>query len=296
MDILPMFGRAAFAARSHDLFRHGARALPRPAPGQPAADPDFRLLSLLAHHRRAPAPLVAHRVGEDTFEYTGRGKELLIGFLIALAVLVPIYILYFSLALEAERLQAFASVPIVALLYVLGYYALYRARRYRATRTIFRGVRFWMTGSGFAYVGRAVLWDLLTLLSLGFAYAVAERGARALQDAPHALRRCAGRVLRHGLDALQARRMDLGDLSRRRGDPGVFASARTGSRSRARRGARVAAPFLFPVFHAMELRWWLEGMRIGPVTVRATSPPHGRLKCYRRRCSPGCPIAPAPAS
>jgi hypothetical protein len=28
------------------------------------------------------------------------------------------------------------------ILYVLGY----RARRYRATRTIFRGLRFWMTG------------------------------------------------------------------------------------------------------------------------------------------------------
>src|ERR1700754_3060716 len=31
----------------------------------------------------------------DTPEYTGRGKELLIGFLIALAILMPVYLGYF---------------------------------------------------------------------------------------------------------------------------------------------------------------------------------------------------------
>ena len=85
-----------------------------------------------------------------------------------MAVLVPVYILYFVVTLEAERLQAFASVPLFLLLYVLGYYALYRARRYRATRTVFRGVRFWMTGSGWAFLGRAILWDLITVVTLGF--------------------------------------------------------------------------------------------------------------------------------
>src|SRR6266487_1898173 len=31
----------------------------------------------------------------DAFEYTGRGKELLIGFLIAMAILGPVFIVYF---------------------------------------------------------------------------------------------------------------------------------------------------------------------------------------------------------
>ena len=50
-------------------------------------------------------------------EYTGRGRELLIGFLIALAILVPIYLGYFLVGLEAERWQAFASFPLIAFFY-----------------------------------------------------------------------------------------------------------------------------------------------------------------------------------
>ncbi len=42
-------------------------------------------------------------VDGDAAEYTGRGEELLIGFLIALAILVPIYLGYFLIGLEAER-------------------------------------------------------------------------------------------------------------------------------------------------------------------------------------------------
>lgn len=108
-------------------------------------------------------------LGEDAFEYTGRGRELLIGFLIALAILTPIYVGYFLLSIEAERTQAFASLPLVLILYVLAQYGSFRARRYRATRTVFRGVRLWMTGSGWSYAGRAILWDMLTLITLGLA-------------------------------------------------------------------------------------------------------------------------------
>ena len=42
-------------------------------------------------------------VDGDAAEYTGRGKELLIGFLVALAILVPIYLGYFLIGLEAEN-------------------------------------------------------------------------------------------------------------------------------------------------------------------------------------------------
>src|SRR6202165_113003 len=44
----------------------------------------------------------------DAAEYTGRGRELLIGFLIALAILLPIYLAYFIAGLEAESFKAFA--------------------------------------------------------------------------------------------------------------------------------------------------------------------------------------------
>ena len=106
----------------------------------------------------------------DGAEYTGRGKELLIGFLFALAILVPIYLAYFLVTVEAESWKAFASIPLVLGFYAFGQFAIYRARRYRLTRTVWRGVRFWMEGSGWAYAGRAMLWGLVTLITLGLAY------------------------------------------------------------------------------------------------------------------------------
>src|SRR2546422_519586 len=42
------------------------------------------------------------QIDGDGAEYTGRGRELLIGFLVALAILVPIYLAYFLVGLEAE--------------------------------------------------------------------------------------------------------------------------------------------------------------------------------------------------
>ncbi|AWM86486.1 DUF898 domain-containing protein [Microvirga sp. 17 mud 1-3] len=109
------------------------------------------------------------QVAGESFEYIGSAKELLIGFLIALAVLTPIYLGYFILGLILEEQQALASLPLVLILYVLAHFGVYRARRYRASRTVFRGVRFWMTGRGWAYAFRAILWDIATVLTLGLA-------------------------------------------------------------------------------------------------------------------------------
>ena len=53
-------------------------------------------------------------VDGDAAEYTGRGKELLIGFLFALAILVPVYLAYFLVSLEASasrRSPAFRCSP-----------------------------------------------------------------------------------------------------------------------------------------------------------------------------------------
>src|ERR1700716_1512328 len=108
-------------------------------------------------------------VDGDAAEYTGTAKELLIGFLFALAILAPIYLAYFLIGLEAERLKAFASIPLGLFFYLFAQFAIYRARRYRLTRTVWRGVRFWMTGSGWSYAWRAGLWGLLSLLTIGIA-------------------------------------------------------------------------------------------------------------------------------
>src|SRR5215467_10221781 len=106
----------------------------------------------------------------DALEYIGRAKELLFGFLIAITVLGPMFLAYFVIGLEFERYRAFASLPLYLLLIAFGQFAAYRARRYRLTRTVWRGVRFWMTGSGWSYAARSVLWGLVQVPSLGFAY------------------------------------------------------------------------------------------------------------------------------
>ena len=108
-------------------------------------------------------------VDGDVLEYTGRGRELLIGFLFALAIIGPVFFIYFIIGVEAERATAFLSLPLYLFLYFFGQFAIYRARRYRLTRTIWRGVRFWMQGSGLAYAWRAFLWALLVGATLGLA-------------------------------------------------------------------------------------------------------------------------------
>src|SRR3954453_8250068 len=56
----------------------------------------------------------------DAAEYAGRAKELLIGFLIALAILVPIYLAYFLVGIEFERWQGFASTPVFSGFFAFG--------------------------------------------------------------------------------------------------------------------------------------------------------------------------------
>ena len=266
--------RVKFSGREGDLFRVLLRGslLQIPTFG-------FYRFWLITDVRRH---LWSHtEIEGDAFEYTGRGRELLIGFLIALAILVPVYIVYFLVALEAERLQAFASVPLVASLYILGYYALYRARRYRATRTIFRGVRFWMTGSGWAFVGRAILWDLATILTLGFAY---PWRAAALERY---------KMVNTRFGSIEADFISTGWTLFRRGAwlwalflglalavTLTAVAERWGYLTLFAVGLVPLAILLFPIFYAMELKWWLEGVRFGPVEAASDLRIGTILWCY----------------
>lgn len=109
-------------------------------------------------------------VAGNRFEYRGTGRELLVGFFFAIALYTPLSMIYSMAGLYAETVQAFASVPFVLFTVLLGYYAVFRARRYRLTRTVFRGVRFWMEGSGWRYAGLALGWLVITTLTLGLAW------------------------------------------------------------------------------------------------------------------------------
>jgi uncharacterized membrane protein YjgN (DUF898 family) len=110
------------------------------------------------------------RVEDDTPEYAGTAAELLIGFLIAIGILVPIYALFFLGSLELGLVSQLSGVAAFVVLAGLGEYAAYRARRYRLTRTVFRGLRFHQTGSAAGYAVRAMLWWIAVVPTLGLAW------------------------------------------------------------------------------------------------------------------------------
>jgi uncharacterized membrane protein YjgN (DUF898 family) len=187
----------------------------------------------------------------DAAEYTGRARELLIGFLIAMAIIVPVYLAYFIAGLEAERFKAFASFPLLLFFYVFGQFAIYRARRYRLTRTVWRGVRFWMSGSGWAYAGWSLLWGIGTALTLGLLLPWREAA----------------------LERYKMRHSYYGDLQ------GSFEGR---GWEFFKRGWWLwllapfsfylfpAAPFVYAAYKAVEWRWWLSGIRFGGVRLESS--------------------------
>src|ERR1041385_8448336 len=80
-------------------------------------------------------------VAGESLEYTGTPYELLIGFLIALALLVPLYVALALAALGLGPIGEAASALSVPFLLLLGQFAVFRARRYRLTHTVYRGAR-----------------------------------------------------------------------------------------------------------------------------------------------------------
>ena len=86
-------------------------------------------------------------IGGETLEYTGLATELLGGFLLAIAILVPLYTaLAAALALALDAAEQLTGVIGFLLLVLLGQFALYRARRYRldahgVSRRAFRSAR-----------------------------------------------------------------------------------------------------------------------------------------------------------
>jgi len=109
-------------------------------------------------------------IGGEPLEYTGKGMELFVGFLIAIVTVVaPIS----AIVLGAQLLLgpqgvAMVIVPLYLAIFVLVGMAVFLARRYQLSRTTWRGVRFELRGSALSY-GLAMLgYTLLTALTLGW--------------------------------------------------------------------------------------------------------------------------------
>lgn len=238
-------------------------------------------------------------IAGEPLEYTGTALELLLGFLVAIALLIPIYAGFFLAALDLGLLGKLSGLLAFAALGVLGQYAIYRARRYRLTRTIYRGLRFHQSGSAWSYAIRATLWWIATIVTLGLAYpfqmASLERykmrntfyGDLAgrfeasgfvlllrglpmwlLFFAPLALaiRGFVGIDWQALIDAIAQGGDDV--MSKiEGGNPGlgsaiVFAMLMGGT-------SIVLGALLYPAFQALILRWWSSGLRFGGLEVRS---------------------------
>src|ERR1044072_412157 len=113
-------------------------------------------------------------IAGDGLEYIGTARELLLGFLIAIALLVPLNIVFFLSAFGSGWLSQLSGLLALILLALLGQFAVYRARRYRLTRTVYRGIRFHQTGAAWRYAICAIFWWAVIGVTLGLAYPFAQ--------------------------------------------------------------------------------------------------------------------------
>ncbi len=112
------------------------------------------------------------RVNGEPLEYTGTGKELFFGFLVIMGVFfLPLALTGIAMAAylgpESPALTLF-QVGISVVLVTLYGFAIYRARRYRLSRTLWRGIRGALTGSALAYSGKYFAALLLVPMTLGW--------------------------------------------------------------------------------------------------------------------------------
>jgi uncharacterized membrane protein YjgN (DUF898 family) len=246
------------------------------------------------------------QIDGEPFEYVGTARELLLGFLFAIAVLVPLYVALFaaSLAPDLGLFAQLSSVVAFLLLWVLGQYAVYRARRYRLTRTVYRGVRFTQTGSAWRYAVCATFWSVLIVVTLGLAYPFAQASLERFKmrhtffgDLPGRFDGSGLRLFLRGflmwllvfgppIGALAvtiartdwSRLAEVGEVPDADDDGApefiqllltAFPSIKTIAIvfGVALVWSMLAALFLYPVFRAMMLRWWASGVRFGEVTA-----------------------------
>jgi uncharacterized membrane protein YjgN (DUF898 family) len=229
-------------------------------------------------------------VGGESFEYTGTARELLLGFLIAIAILVPLYVAFFLLALAFGEI--WSTLGLVAITF-LGQYAVYRARRYRLTRTVYRGVRFHQEGSAWRYSICAVYWWGLVALTLGLAYPFAQSHLESFKmrytffgTLPGAFEGSGWQLFARGIllwfiavvpfvigvigtiGLIDWDTVDkASDLSAWLESSGVAGALVIGALTCA--WLLLAIAVLYPIFQAILLRWWVSGLRFGDVAVKS---------------------------
>lgn len=221
----------------------------------------------------------ATEIEGDALEYTGRGRDLFIGFLIALAVVIPLYVLFAIAGLMMGPAAQVALQPVSTLiLLVLAQFALFRARRYRLTRTLWRGVRMGQSGSGFAYAGRSLGWGLATVVTLGLAYPFMRASLERYKmtntwfgDQQGAFAGTGGGLLKRGILLWLIGWIFVGGTLAYAAwvQEGFALAGEELQTSKALIGVYVglcvlAIPVLLALYQAIEFRWWAQSSSVGP--------------------------------
>ena len=101
---------------------------------------------------------------DDSLEWTGTGREMFVGFLLVMALFLPV-LLILNFGLQALALRGyFAAAAILAALLYLGIFyfihvARFRALRYQLSRTYWHGIRGGSADPGWSY-GWSGLWKM----------------------------------------------------------------------------------------------------------------------------------------
>jgi uncharacterized membrane protein YjgN (DUF898 family) len=110
------------------------------------------------------------RFQNERFEYTGRGRDLFLGFLMAIGILLGLGIAAGLLsALLGTINKVLATLPIIALyvtILILAFAARFSAQRYRLSRTVWCGIRGGMQGSALRYGVRSLLYAVMLPFTL----------------------------------------------------------------------------------------------------------------------------------
>jgi len=244
-------------------------------------------------------------IGGDSLEYAGTAMELFLGFLMAIALLVPVYVMLFIGSLELGVWSQLSSAGALMFLSVFGQYAYYRARRYRLTRTVFRGIRFHQSGSPFLYALRSLFWGAVTLLSFGLAFPWAQASLERYKLAHSHYGDWQGEFAGSGT-RLFARGAALWLIlivaivaaivvGTKFVDPTAFARAATPAGAKDPKvgievlkimglgsGVMVIAGAVYMILQAIVMRWWIEGLRFGPLAIATTLRKRQILGAYLR--------------
>jgi uncharacterized membrane protein YjgN (DUF898 family) len=231
-------------------------------------------------------------IAGDELEYTGDPLELLVGFLLLVVILCPLFAASSVVALTWGQLAVatFINLGAVLCLAPIAVLALYQARRYRLSHTIFRGLRFRQTGSAWIYALLTAIWFVINMLTLGLTYPLARKSLEHYKmrhafygDLQGDFQGAAGHLFKTGfllwlVVLAPAVWIFISALSK----PGATEAETLRTLGNAWGWIVLAALVVYPGFHATVLRWRIAGMRFGNVTLAAPFSTWSLYKAYLR--------------